>query len=123
MPDRWDEMRKALSALLTVCVAEQKALVALDSDAVALLETQKANVVKKVARIYTDMGKPEGQAPPDVLAMTDRAQRINAANRRMLILTLQCIDGIMGQSGPGKKKAYGPGADQPAACRLMDLRV
>lgn len=123
MSDGWEALRESLGALLHTCEDEQHALVMLDGDKLAKLEIQKAHLVKQVAVVYKTLDVPEEKSPADVRALAERCKRVNEANRRMLILTVQCINGMLESAGYGKPAKYGPGADSPARRRMMDLRV
>lgn len=123
MVAEWDGLRTSLSSLLIVCEDEQGALVTLDADRMAKLQVQKANLVRQVARDYQAMGQPEENFPEDVVCLADRCRHVNAANRKMLILTIQCINDLMGATGHDRREPYGPGGPRPRASRLMDLRV
>ena len=94
---------------------------------VGLMDTlgiQKAHLVKQVAVEYKKLDiADEEKSPADVRALAERCKRANEANRRMLILTVQCINGLLESAGYGKPAKYGPGADGPARRRMMDLRV
>lgn len=117
----WEGLRDSLGALLHVCEDEQHALVMLDGDRLAKLEIQKASLVKQVAVEYKMLDSLD-DSPSDVKLLAQACQRVNNANKRMLILTVQCINSLLESAGHGKPPKYGP-ADAGAHRRMMDLRV
>jgi hypothetical protein len=120
MSEQWDTLREALTLLAHICTVENQALVELNADRLAPLQVQKAETVRQVARCYKAIGEPQEGFPEDIRLLAERCQRLNAANKQMLVLTLRCMDSIL--SSTRSRGTYGPGLGESSS-RIMDLRV
>ena len=123
MSSVWEPLRTAMSDLLTVCTQEQEALVALQAERVALVQSQKAGVLGTVNRLWAELARQAAQAPADIVALADQCRRLNDTNRSMLSLTLQCIDKMMKAAGCTPAATYGPNGGLAMNHRFMDVRI
>lgn len=123
MSSVWEPLRAAMADLLAVCNSEQEALVTMQAERVAVMQTQKAGILGKVNRLWREMGTQAAKAPAEVVALADQCRQVNDTNRGMLVLTLQCIDHLMKAAGSTPAATYGPNGERAMNHRFMDVRI
>lgn len=123
MSSVWAPLQAALGELLAICTHEQEALVAMQAERVALVQSQKAGLLGQVNRLWSELARQATQAPADIVALADQCRRLNDTNRGMLSLTLQCIDSLMKTAGCTPAPTYGPTGNRAMNTRFMDVRI
>lgn len=123
MSSVWEPLQAALGELLAICTHEQEALVTMQAERVALVQSRKAGVLGLVNRLWAELAKQPAQAPDDVVALADQCRRLNDTNRGMLSITLQCIDNLMKSAGCTPAVTYGPNGNRTMNTRFTDVRI
>lgn len=123
MSSVWEPLRAAMGELLAICTREQEALVTMQAERVALVQSQKAGLLGQVHRLWTELSRQAPQTPADIVALADQCRRVNDTNRSMLSITLQCIDNLMKTAGCTPAATYGPNGNRAMNTRFMDVRI